>query len=68
MKIVKDSRSFSNIVTNTDHRLVIMKTKMKMVRPHNKNTRKDKIDLGKLKIPEYKERYQIKVTEKLNEK
>ena len=67
MKIVKDSRSFSNIETNTDHRLVIMKTKMKMVRPHNKNTRKDKIDLGKLKIPEYKERYQIKVTEKLNE-
>ena len=68
MKIVKDSRSFSNIETKTDHRLVIMKTKMKMVRPYyNKTTKKDKINLEKLKIPEYKERYQDKIIEKFSE-
>ena len=67
MKIVNDSRSYSNIEVKTDHRLVIMKTKMKMIRPNNnKIIKEDKINFGKLKIPEYKERYQEKIIERLN--
>ena len=67
MKIVKDSRSYSNLETKSDHRLVIMKTKLKMIRPHNNIIRKDRIDFGKLKIQDYKEKYQEKVIEMLNE-
>ena len=67
MKIVNDSRSYSNIEVKTDHRLVIMKTKMKMIRPNNnKKIKEDKINFGKLKIQEYKERYQEKIIERLN--
>ena len=42
-----------------------METKLKMIRPHNNIIRKDRIDFGKLKTQDYKEKYQEKVIEML---
>ena len=69
LSIVKDSRSYSNIETTTDHRLVRAEIKIsKPLRPAQKK-REDVVqyDLNKMKDPEVAKAYQAKVESKLEE-
>ena len=66
MSLVTDSRSYSEIKTFTDHRMVIWTTKLNKFHPRTvKKNSEEKIDFQKLKQPEYQQKFHDKVQEKL---
>ena len=68
MHIITDSRSYSEFKTFTDHRLVIMTTKITRYHPNTKKEKMEKrIDYKKLNDKEYQESFNNIVRNKLME-
>ena len=65
---VTDSRSYQNIATQTDHRLVIMNIRSKKLTSYYKKPKNEKqINFERIHQLEYQKQYHDKVKEKLNE-
>ena len=68
MPLITDSRSYSEFKTFTDHRMLIISTKIKDLKkynPRNKNKLEKKIDFDKLKQAEYQKKFHDKVQEEV---
>ena len=65
---VTDSRSYQNIATQTDHRLVIMNIRSKSLTSYYKKTKHEKpINYERIHQLKYQKQYHDRVKEKLNE-
>eukprot|EP00794_Sanderia_malayensis_P021015 gene21015-23067_t len=65
--LVQDSRSYSGLKTQTDHRIVRTKLRLDWHKAYQTKQIKDNIDYDKLNLPQYKMEYQTKLINLLEE-
>ena len=62
---VNDSRSYSGLMSFSDHRLVMAKYNIDWKKKTSPKLKSTKYDIEKLRLPEYRTKYQQKVREVL---
>ena len=63
--MITDSRSYNEFKTSTDHRLVIMSTKIKTFHPYSSKGKAKRIDFDKMNQTEYQEKFHDNVQNKM---